>query len=70
MVLSEENDVVAGRFGKGKADFVVLDREKRAWTTVSLPKEHAPTWAWVLGFDGTTLVTYSKNGKLRRFNTK
>jgi hypothetical protein len=70
VALNEENDVVAGRFGKGKAEFVVLDREKRTWTAVSLPNEYAPTWARVLGFDGTTLVTYSENGKLRRFQTK
>jgi hypothetical protein len=34
---------------------------------VSIPKEHTPTWARVLGFDGTTLVTYTTNGRLRRF---
>jgi hypothetical protein len=70
MAISDENDVVAGWFGNGKAEFIVLDREKRTWTAVELPKEYAPTWAWVLGFDGTTLVTYSRNGLLRRFQAK
>jgi hypothetical protein len=70
VVLSEGNEVVAGRFGGGKSEFVVLDRETRSWTPVSLAKEHAPAWARVLGFDGTTLVTTSINGKLSRFKTK
>src|ERR1700682_1466225 len=68
--ISEDNDVIAGRFGNGKAELVLLDRDKRTWTAVALPKEYAPTWAWVLGFDGTTLVTYSRSGLLRRFKTK
>jgi hypothetical protein len=69
VALSQENDVVAGRFGKEKAEFLVLDRENRTWTPASVPKEHAPAWAWVLGFDKTTLVTTTANGRLRRFKT-
>ncbi len=70
LAISDDNDVVAGWFGGGKAEFVVLDRETRSWTAVVLPKEHAPKWARVLGFDGSTLVTYSQNGRLTRFKTK
>ena len=70
VVLSDENEVVAGRFGKGRAEILTLDRESRSWAAVSLPKEYAPTWAWMLGFDGTTLVTYSDVGTLRRLGTK
>ena len=70
IAISDENEVVASWFGGGKAEFVILDREKRTWTAVALPKEHAPKWARVLGFDGSTLLTYSKNGRLTRFNTK
>jgi hypothetical protein len=70
VVISDENDVVAGRFGNTKAGILTLDRETRTWTAVSLPREYAPTWASMLGFDGTTLVTYSDVGTLRRFETK
>jgi hypothetical protein len=70
VVLSEGNEVVASRFGGGKSEFVVLDRETRSWILVSLAKEYAPAWARVLGFDGATLVTTSINGKLSRFNTR
>jgi len=70
VALNDDNDVVAGRFGKDKAEFVVLDRERRTWNAVELPKEYAPTWARVIGFDGTTLVTYSQSGKLRMFKVK
>lgn len=69
LAISAENDVIAGRFGRGKAEFVALDRERRACTAVWLAKDSAPTWAWVLGYDGTTLVTYSNSGSLRRFST-
>jgi hypothetical protein len=67
IALDDQNDVVVGWFGKGKTQFVVLDREARVWRPLQLPKEYAPTWAMPLGFDGTTLVTDSKNGTLRRF---
>jgi hypothetical protein len=70
VALSQENEVIASRLGKGKAEFVVLDRENRTWTAASVPKEHAPAWAGVLGFDGTTLVTTTANGRLARFKTK
>lgn len=70
VALNDDNDVVAGRFGKDKAEFVVLDRERRTWTPVELPKEYAPTWARVIGFDGATLVTYYQSGKLRMFKVK
>jgi hypothetical protein len=69
MVLSGDNDVIVSVFGNGKAEFVALDREQRTWIPVSVAKEHAPAWARVLGFDGTTLVTYSQNGRLTRFKT-
>jgi hypothetical protein len=67
VVLTEEGDVFAGRFGKGKAEIVVLDRDHRTWLAVSIPKEYISTWTTVVGFDGTTLVTYSTSGRLRRF---
>jgi hypothetical protein len=70
VVLNDDNDVIAGRFGKDKAEFVVLDRDRHAWTPVELPKEYATTWARVIGFDGATLVTYSQSGKLRMFKVK
>ena len=70
VVLSGGNEVVASRIGGGKSEFVVLDREMRSWTPVSLAKEHTPAWARVLGFDGKNLVTTSINGKLSRFNTR
>lgn len=67
LAMSDDNDVVIGRFGHGKADFLALDRETRSWSQLSLPKEYVPIWAGVHGFDGTNLVTNSKNGTLRRF---
>jgi len=70
VALNDDNDVIAGRFGKDKAEFVVLDREHRTWTAVALPKEYAPTWARVIGFDGATVVTYYQSGKLRMFKVK
>lgn len=70
MALSAENDVVVGLFGAGKGEFVALDRSSRTWTPVSLPREHAPIWARVLGFDGTKLVTTTGNGVISRFETK
>jgi hypothetical protein len=70
VALNEDNDVVAARFGRGKAEFVILNRELRTWNAISLPKDYAPKWAQLLGFDGTTLVVYTTNGTLRRFNTK
>jgi hypothetical protein len=68
--LSPENEVVAGRLGKGKAELDILDREHGTWIPVSLPPEFAPTWTRVLGFDGTTLVIKITSTGLRRFNTK
>lgn len=70
MALSEDNQVVVGRFGGGRSEFVVLDREKRSWPTVSILKDRAPKEARVLGFDGTTLVTTTSNGILSRFQTR
>jgi hypothetical protein len=70
MALGEDNDVIVARFGKERAGFVSLDRDKHAWMPVSIAKEHAPTWARMLGFDGTTLVVTTTNGRLSRFNKK
>jgi len=70
VAISEDNDVVVGNFERGKAEFLALDRSSRSWIPVSLPKEDAPTGAYVLGFDGTTLVTTTQNGKLVRFKTR
>jgi hypothetical protein len=67
LALSDKNDVVVGRFGHGHAEFLALDRDIDDWNPLSVPKEYAPTWAYVHGFDGATLVTNSKNGTLRRF---
>jgi hypothetical protein len=69
VAMSEENEVVAGRLGKGKAELVTLDRATRTWNPVSL-SAGTPEWARVLGFDGTTLVTTTENGRLRRYHTK
>lgn len=70
MVLSQDNEVIVGHFGEKKAEFIILDREHRSWNPVSVPKEHAPTWAFVLGLDGTTLVTTTMNGRLGLFKTR
>ena len=70
VAMSEDNDVVAGNFDNGKAEFVVLDRSSGEWVPGSFEKEQAPRWVRVLGFDGTTLVTTPANGRLRRFKTK
>jgi hypothetical protein len=70
VTIGPENEVVASRFRKGKTEFLTLDRENRTWIPVSIPTEYAPDWARVLGFDGTTLVTNSVNGRMRRFHTK
>jgi hypothetical protein len=68
VAMSQNNDVIAGPFGKGRAEFDVLDRESRTWVAASVPKDHAPTWAWVLGFDGPALVTYNKDGELHHLS--
>ena len=70
LVLSEDNEVVAGHFGGGKAEFVVLDRQQRSWNPVLLSKIQTPSWAFVLGLDGNSLVTTSVNGRMGRFKTK
>ncbi len=70
MVLSEDSEVIVGHFGGTHAEFVVLSREQRAWNSISVSKEHAPSWAFVLGLDGTTLVTTTTNGRLGRFRTR
>jgi hypothetical protein len=70
VAVSGEGDVVVGRFGGGAAGVLVLDRETRTWDAATLPSQHAPTWTWILGFDGATLVTYSDVGILRRFKMK
>ena len=66
--LSDQNDVIVGRFGKGHAELLELERDAQTWARVTLPKDYTPSWAWVMGFDGTTLVTHSETGILRRFN--
>lgn len=67
LAMSEDNDVVAGNFDFGRAEFVVLDRSSGEWVPGSFANERAPGWVRVLGFDGATLVTSPGNGKLRRF---
>ncbi len=69
VVLGEDNEVVAGWFGKGKAELVMLDRGTRKWIPVAL-STGVPEWARVLGFDGATLVTTTENGRMRRYHTK
>ena len=66
--LSDENDLVVGKFGGGGFDILALDRRARAWVSVTLPKETIRGWSSVLGFDGTTLVATPRSGQLRRFN--
>ncbi len=70
VTMNDESDVIAGRFGSGKANILILDRQTRAWTPVSLPKDYAPTWLEILGFDGAMLVTYGEMGILHRFELK
>jgi hypothetical protein len=69
VVLGPENEVVAGWFGVGKAELVMLDRGTHRWIPVSL-STGVPEWARVLGFDGATLVTTTENGRMRRYHTK
>jgi len=69
LAISMENEVVVSRFGHGKAEFLTLDRGAHAWSPVAL-STGIPTWARVLGFDGTTVVTNSENGRMRRYRTK
>ena len=66
--LSDQNDVIVGRFGKGHAELLELDRDAQTWARVTLPKDYTPSWAWIMGFDGTTLVADCNAGTLRRFN--
>ena len=80
VAISEDNDVVLGDFratrespappDAGAPQFLVLDRSSGEWIPVSLPEGQAPRWAHVLGFDGTTLVATSINGKLTRYRAK
>lgn len=70
MVLSEDNEVIVGHFGRATAEFMILDRERRSWKAVSVSKEQLPEWAFVLGLDGDTLVTFSTSGRLGRFKTR
>jgi hypothetical protein len=70
LALSDQNDVIVGHFGKGHAELLELERDTQTWARVVLPKDYMPSWAWVMGFDGTTLVTHSGTGILRRFNMK
>jgi hypothetical protein len=66
VAISDQNEVVAAWFGKRIAQIMTLDRASKKWTPVSLTTG-TPAWARVLGFDGTTLIMYSKNGEFQRF---
>jgi hypothetical protein len=68
MAIDDADSVVVGVFKNRRAEIEVLDRETRTWIPAALPTEYAPKWVRVLGFDGSTLVTYSQNGILRRFS--
>ena len=71
VALSDQNDVVVGRFSRKKAEFDLLDRENGTWIPASMEKERLPSWARVLGFDRATLVVTSKTmGVLSRFNVQ
>lgn len=66
VAISDQNEVVAAWFGKRIAQIMTLDRTSRKWTPVSLATG-TPVWARILGFDGTTLIMYSKNGQFQRY---
>lgn len=68
--ISEDNNVLAGVFEKGMMEFAILSRQTGEWTAVSLPTKEAPSWARVLGFDNTTVVTATQNGKIVRFKPR
>ncbi len=68
--LSDDNEAVAGQFDKKITRFIVLNRASRTWDPVSLPKADSPGWARVLGFEGSTLLTTTNNGIVRRFKTR
>jgi hypothetical protein len=67
LAISDENEVVIGRFGHENTGLLVLDRSSRTWNALSVPKEQVPSWVDVKGFDGKMLVTTTRNGTIRRF---
>ena len=67
VAISADNDVI---LSAGRGRFLILDRSSGEWTRAFLPDGQAPSWARVLGFDGTTLVTTTGTGKLTRYTTK
>ena len=67
---SDGNDVIASWSYNGRMELLALDRTAGAWQTLALPALHHPVSAWVLGFDGTTLVTTTASDRITRFRTK
>jgi hypothetical protein len=67
MAISDENEVVAGRFAHENTALLMLDRSSGTWNALSVPQEQVPSWVSVKGFDGKMLVTTTTNGTIRRF---
>jgi hypothetical protein len=67
MAISDENEVVVGRFAHENTEFLTLDRSSGTWNALSVPKEQVPSWVGVKGFDGKMLVTTTRNGTIRLY---
>ena len=71
LAMGQDGEVVIGREQRDKRnkyEILQLDREKGVWVPLVLP--HSPPPWTVLGFDGTTLVGSTGNGRLSRFASK
>jgi hypothetical protein len=69
MAMSADGEVVVGRSLNREHDYLILDRDKRAWNAVPLPTDRPRAFGRVLGFDGTMLVTHNGPGRLGWFKT-
>jgi hypothetical protein len=66
LAISGRNDVIT--FHRTTKSFVVLDRVTKQWVTATLPKEHQPAWAHVLGFEDDSVVMQHTNGIFRKLS--
>ena len=68
LAMADDGNVVISCDRRDKYELLQLDREKGVWVRLVLP--HSPPPWTVLGFDGTTLVGSTGNGRLSRFASK
>ncbi len=66
VAMDAENDVFAGDRRDGRFEVWRLNRSKRAWEPVSLNWPGKPRFSMIMGFDGTTLITWEHNQKMHR----